>query len=122
MILLAYDSCEETAKELEILYDFLIENSFDYERILTAGEHSYADIETQIEHADIYLCIIGAGLDGSTWLNHCLSYAYSLNKYRMGRNKPIILGYKINGFEIPACSQNIEMKIIKQLTLEDFKL
>ncbi len=86
-----------------------------YEHIKQADEFDYSDIEAQIEKCETFLVLIGSELNSSTWLNHCLTYAFKMV------SRPRIVGYLMDGWVLPVCAQHLkaEMEVISKI--EDFK-
>lgn len=58
----------------------------------------YPLIEEAIERCDAFVVVAAAGYEASTWLAHEVTYAYTLSRWRMGRQVPRLCGLRIEGF------------------------
>jgi hypothetical protein len=68
-----------------------------------------AELETRIEHCDAFVAVAAEGYNASSWLNHELSHAFTLQRYRK-HPRPRLFGLSIRGMRLPRCSQHITVE------------
>ncbi len=112
-----YISCAFNERDLEqvkSLCVFLQESSCLINFAPSSKEGNlYSQVEDRIERCDIFIAIISAGYDCSTWLNHELLYASILRRYRMV-SKPRMFGLYIENYILPRCSETIELEYLSE--------
>lgn len=121
----AYISCDFNERDLEQvkrICGFLQGSGCVIQFAPSPGWSFYRVLEEAIERSDVFLAVIGMGYSTSTWLNHELYYAYNLQRTRF-TPRPRLFGLRIEGYEIPRCSENIHLEWLDEsnlhLLLED---
>lgn len=74
------------------------------------GGDLYRAIETAIERCDALVAVVAGGYQASTWLNHELTYADALRRFRMQGRRPRLFGLSVNGTALPRCSEHIRIE------------
>jgi hypothetical protein len=123
-VFIACEPYEQDLSEVDELCTFL--GKHDFITYFPAGSKGrgdfYPPLEDAIEKCDAYVTVAGQGLDGSTWLNKILQYAFILHKYRTV-STPRLFGLHIKGYDVPPISQNIPLEWLRpdtfHLLLED---
>ena len=121
MILVAGGSQDFETNESKKICKYFDLKALPYEYLKQASDTSYDEIETQIEKCATFFILIGSELDSSTWLNHCLTYAYQLGQFRMTK-RPKIMGYILPGWQLPTCAKYIEQDIEIVRKIEDLNI
>jgi len=108
-----YISCEPAERELievKALLGFLNESSCTVSFApFTTDFCGYRPLEELIEQADAFIAVIAAVYNDSTWLNHELLYASTLNRFRM-TPRPRLFGLRIPPHRLPRCSEQIQLQ------------
>jgi hypothetical protein len=118
MILIAGAELEFQSSEVVRLLENLKRDNKEYDLIKHARDWSYRDIETQIEACDSLVVILGPELNSSTWLNHCLHYAWNLSHNRMNR-RPRLYSLRLPDQDLPNCDINIKDDIKEIFEVSD---
>jgi len=107
-----YISCDFHERELEQvkkLCRFLQVSKCVIQFAPSPGWSFYRVLEEAIERADVFVAVAGAGYNGSTWLNHELQYAHTLQRFRF-TPRPRLFGLRIEGHELPRWCERIELE------------
>ena len=121
MILIAGGRQDFETSKLKNICKYFDEQKLPYNYLKQASDVSYEEIETQIEACSTFFILIGSELDSSTWLNHCLTYAYQIGQFRMTK-RPRLVGYVLPGWQLPNCAKHIEQDIEILRKIEDFNI
>jgi len=114
-----YISCERDERELpevaalcRVLRESACEIHFAPFTVEWCG---YRQLEDLIERADAFVAVAGRGYDSATWLNHELTYADALRRFRFD-HRPRIFGLRIGKYLLPRCSEHIALEWIDSST------
>jgi len=82
MIVLILEESEKDLTEVKSLCDFIESKKMNWSFIKHPSQHSYRELEQQIENSKLAICILGSGVMDTTWVNVCIQYCWALKKYR----------------------------------------